>query len=234
MPWQSICKEISSGVTRRICESDRISYAAIFEIENLSTYLFASHLQMCATHIETKWFCPTCWIPIINLHLPVESGGWGVDQTDTPWKMNGRNLQQLPIWKWSSEPNLREGMFHLNLHGCTTVPGESNEFGSIFPSKCPRWASWESTVDLFPPHRNRSGETYNPAKINMDTQNDGLETVTPLKKWSCFGIYVAFPGVYPHVFEGGVWAWWNIKVCFDSAKKTSMKSRYYNMPPLHK
>ena len=120
--------------------------------------------DVCNPHWD-QWFCPTCWIPIINLHLPVESGGWGVDQTDTPWKMNGRNLQQLPIWKWSSEPNLREGMFHLNLHGCTTVPGESNEFGSIFPSKCPRWASWESTVDLFPPHRNRSGETYTPQKL---------------------------------------------------------------------
>ena len=58
MSWQSICKEISSGVTRRICESERIWYASIFEIENLSTYLFASHLQMCATHIETNDFVP--------------------------------------------------------------------------------------------------------------------------------------------------------------------------------
>ena len=151
MPWQSICKEISSGVTRRICESERIWYASIFEIETS---------QLICLLPTFRCVQPTLR-PMILSHLlnPYNKPSFASGI------MNGRNLQPLPIWKWSSEPNLHEDMFHLNLHGCTTVPGESNEFGSIFPSKCPRWASWESTVDLFPPHRNRSGETYTPQKL---------------------------------------------------------------------
>ena len=64
----------------------------------------------------------------------------------------------------------------------------------------------------------------------MDTQNDGLETVTPLKKWSCFGIYVAFPGCTPP-FLRVVCGLGGISKCALIQPKTSMKSRYYNMPP---
>ena len=40
-------------------------------------------------------------------------------------------------------------------------------------------------------------EYCTPPKTNMDTQNDGLEKVTPFKHGVIFGIYVRFLGCTP-------------------------------------
>ena len=43
----------------------------------------------------------------------------------------------------------------------------------------------------------RQDGTSTSPKSNIDTQNDGLEKVTPASNMTIFGIHVSFSGVYP-------------------------------------